>query len=371
MNNKNLIAPLVDLKAEYKLIEDEVNTAIKKVLESSSFVLGEEVTLLEEEIANYCQVKYAIGVSSGTDALFLPLLALDLKPGDEVITTPFTFIATAEAIALCGAKPVFVDINPFTFNIDISKIENIITPKTKALIPVHLYGQPADMTPIMELAKKYNLFVMEDAAQAIGAEYKGKKVGSMGHVGALSFFPAKNLGCYGDGGMILTNDDELNQKLRMLRVHGSAIRYVHKYIGTNARLDTIQAAILRVKLRYLDEWTEKRRNKANIYSNLLNHPEIKTPYVESHNYHVYNQYTIRVKNRDSLKSKLLEEGIPTAIHYPIPLHLQEAFSYLKYKEESFPESEAAAKEVLSLPMYPELKEDCVDTIVNLILKHIK
>lgn len=371
MTNNEFITPLVDLKAEYQLIKDEIEVAIKKVIESSSFILGSEVSSLEEEIANYCQVKYAIGVSSGTEALFLPLLALDIKPGDEIITTPFTFIATAEVIALLGAKPVFVDIDPYTFNIDTSKIEEAITSKTKAIIPVHLYGQPADMDPIMELAEKYGLVVIEDAAQAMGAKYKGRKIGSIGHLGALSFFPAKNLGCYGDGGMILTNDDKYNQKLRMLRVHGSESRYIHKYIGTNARLDEIQAAILRVKLKYLEEWTEKRRSKAKLYANLLSHPEITTPYVESFNYHVYNQYTIRVKNRDYLKVKLLEEGVPTAIHYPIPLHLQEAFSYLEYKRESFPESEIAALEVLSLPIYPELKEDCINTIANLILMHFK
>lgn len=371
MINNELITPLVDLKAEYQLIKDEIEVAIKKVIESSSFILGREVASLEEEIANYCQVKHAIGVSSGTDALFLPLLALDIKPGNEIITTPFTFMATAEVIALLGAKPVFVDIDPYTFNINTSKIEEAITSKTKAIIPVHLYGQPADMDPIMELADKYGLVVIEDAAQAIGAKYKDRKIGSIGHLGALSFFPAKNLGCYGDGGMILTNDDKLNQKLRMLRVHGSENRYIHKYIGINARLDEIQAAILRVKLKYLDEWIEKRRSKAKLYSNLLSDPEIKTPYVESFNYHVYNQYTIRVKNRDYLKAKLLEEGVPTAIHYPIPLHLQEAFSYLEYKRESFPESETAALEVLSLPIYPELKEDCINTISNLILMHLK
>ncbi|MBU0600078.1 DegT/DnrJ/EryC1/StrS family aminotransferase [bacterium] len=367
--SKKFITPLIDLKAEYQLIKDEIDQAIKKVVESGSFILGEEVVFLEKEIANYCQTKYAVGVASGTEALFLPLLALDIRPDDEIITTPFTFIATAEVIALLRAKPVFVDINPHTFNIDISKIEEAITPRTKAIIPVHLYGQPADMDFLLDLALKYNLTIVEDAAQAIGAEYKGKKVGSFGQVGALSFFPAKNLGGYGDGGMILTNDEEIYQKLKMLRVHGSSERYIHKYIGTNARLDEIQAAILRVKLRYLGDWIKKRRNIATKYTDLLSQARVKTPFVESFNLHVYNQYTIRAKERDRLSMRLLDEGIPTAVHYPIPLHLQEAFSYLKYKKGDFPESERAAREVLSLPIYPELKKETVEIIAHLIQRY--
>jgi len=360
-----------DLKKQYKILENEINLAIKEVIESAKFINGPQVSELEQKIANYCNRKYGIGVASGTDALLLSLMAINLEPGDEVITTPFTFIATAEVITLLKAMPVFVDIEEDTYNIDVSKIEEKITSKTKAIIPVHLYGQMADMDEIIEIAKKYNLFVIEDAAQAIGAEYKNRKAGSIGDFGAFSFFPAKNLGCYGDGGMIVTNNKEFAEKLYMLREHGAKAKYQHSIIGTNARLDTIQAAILLVKLKYLDVWIENRIKLAKKYSEKLKNL-VKTPYIKSNRKAVFNQYTIRTEKRDELIKFLNQNGIPTAIHYPKPLHLQEAFSYLGYKKGDLPVSEKVAKEVISLPMYPEMTEEeqnmVIETIYNFFEK---
>ncbi|MDI6736347.1 MAG: DegT/DnrJ/EryC1/StrS family aminotransferase [bacterium] len=358
---------LLDLKAQYAGISEEIDCAVSKVIQSGTFILGENVQRLEEEIASFCNTKHGLGVASGTDALLLSLMACNVRRGDEVITSPFTFIATAEVIVLLGAKPVFVDINPKTYNIDPAHIKEMITPKTKAIIPVHLYGQPADMDRILACARGHNLVVIEDAAQAIGAKYKGKMVGEMGDACGFSFFPAKNLGAYGDGGMITTNNEELAKKIRMLRTHGSQVKYHHELIGTNSRLDELQAAILRVKLKRLNEWTNKRQRIAQIYTQAFMNTEIITPFVEEFNSPVYNQYTIRVKDRDGLIAHLKKSGVDTAIHYPIPLHLQPAFSYLGYKAGDFIESEQASKEVLSLPIYPELTDEQLETVISAVL----
>lgn len=345
----------LDLKAQYKSIRKEINQAINDIINSSEFIMGKAVIELEEKVASYCGVKYGVGLNSGSDALFVALKALNIKKGEEVITTSFTFISTAEVIALLGAKPVFVDIDPKTFNINTSKIEEKITSKTKAIIPVHLYGQPADMDQIMKIAKKHKLYVIEDAAQAIGAKYNGQKVCSFGDIGCLSFFPSKNLGAYGDGGMLVTNNEKIAGYVRMWRVHGAKIKYYHDFIGDSSRLDSIQAAILLVKLKYLDEWSKKRAEKAKIYNQLFKETGIITPYVNPKCTHIYHQYTIRVKEkRDKLVDYLKQKGVPTMIYYPMPLYMQIAFKYLGYKKDDFPESEKASHEVLSLPVYPEL-----------------
>ncbi len=380
----------LDLKSEYKSIKKEIDAAIRKVLDNSRFIGGKEVESFEKEMAKFCGIKYAIGVNSCTDALFLSLKALGIGPKDEVITTPFTFISTAETIANLGAKPVFVDIDPETFNIDSSKIGEKITKKTKAILPVHLFGQMADMDEIMKIAKKYGLYVIEDAAQAIGAEIKSKvkspacakasagrqklkvmKAGSIGDCGCFSFFPSKNLGAYGDGGMITTNNKNLANKIRLLRNHGSSPKekYKNLILGTNSRLDTIQAAILRVKLKHLKEWNKKRGEKAAYYTNQFSRlGKLTTPYITPGNTHIFHQYTIRIKNgkRDKLKKYLKKEGMSTMTYHPLPLHLQPAFKYLGYKKGDFPEAEKAAKEVLSLPIYPELANKQIKFIVNSI-----
>ena len=359
--------PQVDLKAQYKLIKKEINVAILKVLKNTTFILDENVKKFEEEFAKFCNVKYAVGVGNGTDALYLALRACGISRGDEVITQPNTFIATVETITLNGAKPVFVDINSDTYDIDINKIEGAITKKTKAIIPVHLYGQPADMDPILRIAKRHNLWVIEDAAQAHGAEYKGKKIGSLGDVGCFSFFPAKNLGAYGDGGMVITKNKKLAKKIAMLRNHGRIEKYKHEIEGVNSRLDEIQAAILRVKLRYLDKWNKARRQCAKLYDNFLRNIEkMKTPFVPSWATPVFYVYTIRVKEREKLREYLKKKGISTGIYYPIPLHLQPAYKYLNYKKGDFPEAEKTADEILSLPMYPELKISQIKFITNSI-----
>jgi len=321
---------------------------------------------LEERVASYCQTSHGIGVSSGTDALLIALMAIGIGPGDEVITTPYSFFATAGAVARLGAKPVFVDIDPKTYNIDLSKIANAITKKSKAMIPVHLYGQCADMAPILDLAQRNNLKVIEDAAQAIGAEYRdGQRAGSMGTVGCLSFFPSKNLGALGDGGMVVTNDQELAERIKVLRVHGGKPKYYHKLIGGNFRLDTIQAAVLNVKLNYLDDWTRRRQENARRYetlfqqSGLVQKGNVRLPdpvYRDSgsKHYHIYNQFVLRVEKRDDLMGSLKQKGIGTEIYYPVPFHLQECFRYLGHKEGDFPESERAAKETVAIPIYPEL-----------------
>jgi len=357
----------LDLSSQYELIKKEVDQAIKRVLSSGVFIGGEEVEEFEKEFAKFCGTKYAIGVNSGTDALFLSLKVLGIGSGDEVITTPFTFIATAEAIINCNAKPVFVDINPNTFNIDASKIEKAINKRTKAIIPVHLFGQMADMDEIIRIAKKYNLYVIEDAAQAVGAEYKGKKAGSIGSLGCFSFFPSKNLGAMGDGGMIVTNDKKFADKVRLLKNHGSSPRekYLNLIIGTNSRLDEIQAAVLRIKLKYLLRWNEERLKKAEYYNkNLKEVKDVITPTLKSGKEHVFNQYVVRVKKRDELKDYLEKNGISTMIYYPLSLHLQPALSYLGYKKGDFPETEKVTKEVLSLPIYPEISGENLNEIIS-------
>jgi len=386
----------LDLTLQYKSIKREVNEAIKRVLESGQFIGGKEVENFEKEFAKFCGIKYAISVNSGTDALFLSLKTLGIGPGDEVITTPFTFIATAEVIANLGAKPVFVDIDPKHFNIDPLKIEKAITKKTKAIIPVHLFGQMADMDEIIRIAKKYKLFVVEDAAQAIGAKIKfpisnfqfsnksqisksklkikWRMAGSIGDVGCFSFFPSKNLGAFGDGGMVVTNNKKLAEKIRLLRNHGSSPKnkYLNLILGTNSRLDAIQAAILRVKLKYLKKWIKKRQEIANYYNQFLQGiGDIQVPEILLDRTHTFHQYTIRTKNRDKLKKYLEKNGIPTMIYYPIPLHLQPAFKCLGYKKGDFPEAEKASKEVLSLPIYPELSKKEQEFIVRKIKEFYK
>ncbi len=360
--------PLIDLKAQYKNIKKEIDEAIASVLESQVFILGPKVKELEDKIAEYCNVKYGIGVASGSDALLLALMAIDIKPEDEVITTPFTFFATAGSISRLGAKPVFVDISSKTYNIDPNNIEEKITSKTKAIIPVHLYGQCADMEPILEIAERNNIFVIEDAAQAIGAKYKGKMAGSMGHIGCLSFFPTKNLGAYGDGGMVLTNDQNLAEKISVLRVHGSKPKYYHSLVGVNSRLDAIQASILLAKFKYLDEWNESRRRNAKYYNELFAGMDLITPYVEDFNYHIYHQYVIKIENRDKIREALSTANIGTEIYYPVPLHLQKCFSDLGYKEGDLPNSEDSAKKTLALPIYPELIREQQEIIVETIKK---
>lgn len=359
--------PLVDLKAQYNSIKEEIDAAISKVIERADFILGAELEALEEELAKYLGVKYSVGVASGTEALELALLACGVGPGDEVITTPFTFIATAEAIVKCGATPVFSDIDPRTFNLDPAQIEAKITDKTKAILPVHLYGQPADMEPILKLSKQYNLKVIEDCAQSLGAEYGGRKVGSLGDAGCFSFFPSKILGAYGDGGMVATNSAEVAEKVRMLRNHGSRERYYHLIHGYNSRLDNLQAAVLRVKLKYVDSWIQKRQQAAEAYArHLENAEEVALPLTAPDRTHVYNYYTIRLKSspekRDKLREYLTRRGIATSVYYPLSLHLQEVYRYLGYEKGDFPASERAQEEVLSLPIYPELTEEQISVV---------
>lgn len=349
--------PLLDLKAQYRSIKDEIKQAIDEVLEEQRFILGKHVALLEEKIANYCNCNYAVGVSSCTDALLVSLMAIDINPGDEIITTPYTFFATVGSIVRLKARPVFVDIDIETYNLNHEQIEEKITSKTKAIIPVHLFGQCCEMDFIKNLAKKYNLKIIEDAAQALGAMYKDKKAGSIGDLGCFSFFPSKNLGGYGDGGIVVTNDDFLYKKIKMLRVHGTEKKYYHKLIGGNFRLDELQAAILLVKLKYLDDWNKRRAECAKRYNQLFSEAglldKVILPKIKQTN-HVFHQYVIRVKERDKLLEYLKEKGIGCAIYYPLPMHLQECFSYLNYKKGDFPNAEKAAKETLAIPMYPEL-----------------
>lgn len=385
--------PLLDLKAQYETIKDEVNAAVMRVIESQHFILGPEVEALEREIAEYSQCKYGIGVSSGTDALLVALMAIDIKPGDEVITTPYTFFATVGAIARVGAKPVFVDIDPLSYNIDPTKIEAAITAKTKAIIPVHLYGQMADMDPIMDIAKRHNLYVIEDAAQAIGAEYKGRRAGSIGHFGCFSFFPSKNLGGFGDGGMVTANDPELAEKTKLLRGHGAKPKYYHKLVGGNFRLDALQAAVVRVKFKYLDQWTEARQRNADIYRQLFNeaglscnpatvsclqdncqthHREcslmqgIVLPQTLSDRRHIYNQFVIRLNHRDELIQHLKSHKVGNEIYYPVPMHEQNCFAELGYKVGDFPSSECAARKTVAIPIYPELTASQLKVVTSVI-----
>lgn len=360
--------PLVDLKRQYLSIKKEIDEAIQKVIDKSAFIMGENVEGFENEFAKFCGVKYGVGTSSGTTALHLALVACGIKQGDEVITVPYTFIATTEAISHTGAKVVFLDIEDRSYNMDSEKIEQAITGKTKAIIPVHLFGHPADMDKIMEIAKKHNLIVIEDACQAHGAEYKGKKVGSLGDIACFSFYPGKNLGAYGDAGMAVSDNQELVEKMRLLRNHGYQKKYYHEIEGYNYRLDAIQAAILRVKLRHLEEWTEKRRKNAKLYDELLKGNGVKTPLEMEYAKHVYHLYVIGIEEREELYLRLKKNEISTAIHYPLPLHLQQAYSYLGYKKGDFPVSEACTERLLSLPMFPELTEDEIKRIVEIIKK---
>jgi len=367
--------PLLDLKRQYHSIKLEIDEAIQKVLESGRFILGPEVKAFEEEIATYCGVKHAIGVASGTDALLLSLRALGIGPGDKVIIPSFTFFATAGVVHNVGATPVFADIDPKTYNIDPENVRELFShypsliTEAKAIIPVHLYGQPADMDEIMEIAKEYNLYVIEDAAQAIGAEYRGRKVGTIGNLGCFSFFPTKNLGAYGDGGMVITNDDKLAEQVRILRVHGSKPKYYHHTVGTNSRLDAIQAAILCVKLPHLEEWTAARQRIATTYDDMLKDVhEIEIPYRAPDRTHIFHQYTIRVADgkRDALQKYLKGQDIGTGIYYPLPLHLQECFQPLGYKKGDLPVSEQASHKVLSLSIFPELTEEEIRQVVKAI-----
>ena len=363
--------PLLDLKAQYATIKDEVLAAVSEVLESQQCVGGPKVTELEEKIAAISNSRFAVGASSGTDAILNSLMSLDIGAGDEIITTPFTFFATVGCIARTGAKAVFVDIEARTFNINPELIESAVTEKTKAIMPVHLFGQMADMDPIMETANKYNLAVIEDAAQSITSTYKDRKAGSIGTAGCFSFFPSKNLGGIGDGGMIITNDEQLYERLLIMRNHGSKPKYYHKYIGGNFRLDAVQAAALLVKLPHLDEWSQGRRCNAAYYGKKFAGTIVTPPYINPDCVTIYNQYVIRVPRRDEVAAYLSEKNIGCAIYYPVPLHLQECFSYLGYKEGDFPESEKAAKEVLAIPVYPELSDKMKDYVAETILAFLK
>ncbi|MHB8125739.1 MAG: DegT/DnrJ/EryC1/StrS family aminotransferase [Desulfitobacteriaceae bacterium] len=358
--------PLLDLKAQYLTIKEEINQAILNVLDSSQFILGPEMKALEKEIADYCGTKEAVAVANGTDALVLTLKAFGIGPGDEVITSPFTFFASAETIAQVGARPVFVDIDPVTLNMDLTQLEEKITFKTKAIIPVHIFGQMVDVERVMEIAARHDLKVIEDAAQAIGAEYRGKKAGSLGHAATFSFFPTKNLGAYGDAGMIVTNDKDLASQLRMLRFHGCRTKYYHEEIGYNSRLDEIQAAILRVKLQYLDQWNEGRRAKAKVYDQLLADTSVQVPGLDPQAKSIYHLYVLRTEERKVLMERLTAGGIANAIYYPVPLHLQEAFRNLGYKVGDFPVAEKACEQALAIPCYPELSLEQQKEIVVLI-----
>lgn len=360
---------MTDLKAQYQSIKKEINAATRRVFNECAFVLGKQVAALEEAVSRYHGVKYAVGVASGTDALVLALCAQGIGSGDEVITTPFTFIATAEAISRVGARPVFCDIGQ-DYNIDAEKIESRVTSKTKAILPVHLYGLPCDMDKIMAVAAKHKLKVIEDCAQSFGAEYKGRKTGSIGNCGCLSFFPAKNLGCYGDGGMIITNEEDTAKKLLMLRNHGASSKYHYSLHGSNSRLDTLQAAILNVKLKYINKWVTRRNNNAKMYNRLLGKSQnIVVPEVPDGIKHSFNYYTIRIKkDRDILRNKLAENNVPSAVYYPLSLHLQPVYKELNYKLGDFPVAEQMQQEVLSLAMYPELKPAQIKKIAKVLLQ---
>ena len=359
-----MYVPFLNLKIQYENIKSEINKEILKILNNTAFNLGEDLEKFEEEFAQYCNVKYSVGVSSGTDAIIIALKALEICTGDEVITAPNSFIATAEAISLAGATPVFVDINKDDFNIDPSKIDEKITKKTKVILPVHLYGQPSNIKEIIKIAKKYNLFVVEDACQAHGAEFESKKIGTFGEVGCFSFYPGKNLGAYGDGGAVITDNEELYNKMVLLRSHGEIEKNKHEIIGSTNRLDNLQAGILRVKLKYLNEWNRKRRKNASIYRKYLNDLKVIIPKEFKGRRHVYHLFVIRVRNRDEVRKKLSDRGIGTGIHYPTPIHLQNAYKFLEYKKGDFPVSEKVADEILSLPMFPELSEEQIKYVCD-------
>lgn len=358
--------PLVDLRAQYQPLKEEILTAIGDVLDSMELFLGKNVRRFEREFADYCGARDAVGVGSGTEALHLALLGCGIGPGDEVITASHTFVATVEAICLAGATPILVDIDPDMYTIDVGQIEDKVTSNTKGIIPVHLYGQPADMDPILAIAEKYGLVVVEDACQAHGAEYKGRRTGSLGDVGCFSFYFSKNLGAYGEAGICVTNDPEIARRLRMLRDHGSEEKYYHSVMGVNARLDEIQAAILRVKLSRLDEWNEARRRNAYLYNELLGDSSVVTPDEVEYAKHVYHLYVIRTAQRDKLQEYLRERNIATGIHYPVPIHLQTAWRRGDHQMEDLPITERYAREILSLPMFPEMTAEQVASVVNAI-----
>jgi len=359
--------PLLDLKAQYATIKDEVLAAVAEVLESQRCIGGPKVEELERQIAQVSDCQYAVGVSSGTDALLNCLMSLQIGPGDEVITTPFTFFATVGCIARVGARPVLVDIDPKTYNIDPDLIEAAVTKNTKGIMPVHLFGQMADMDPIMDVAERYNLAVIEDAAQSITSTYKGRKAGSIGTAGCFSFFPSKNLGGIGDGGMVVTNDEALYKRLVLMRNHGMEPKYYHKFVGANFRLDPIQAVALLVKLPHLDDWSQARRDNAAYYDKKFKGTVVQTPYISPDCRTIYNQYCIRVPRRDEIVAHLQASHIGCEIYYPVPAHLQECFAYLGHKEGSFPASEKAAREIMALPIYPELTDEMQDAVVDAIL----
>ena len=359
--------PFLDLKAQHAPLRDQFDCVIAKVIDSGAFAGGPFVTKFEDEFAAFCASEHAIGLGSGTEAIWLPLLALGVGPGDEVITVPTTFMATAEAISYCGAKPVFVDIDERTYTIDPKKIQAAITDKTKAIIPVHLFGQPADMEPILEIARARNLFVIEDAAQAHGAEYKGRKAGTLGDAGCFSFYPSKNLGAFGEAGAVITNNFKLQEKIRMLRDHGQVRKYYHSMIGWNCRMDGIQAAVLSVKLQHLQRGNDLRRAHALKYNEALSKiGDIVIPVEATYARHVYHVYTIRVKERDELMQFLADKGIGCGVHYPVPIHLQEAYRSLGYKKGAFPIAERTAEEFVSLPMFPELTESQIERVVEAV-----
>jgi dTDP-4-amino-4,6-dideoxygalactose transaminase len=352
-----MTVPLLDLKAQYADIRQEVDDAVRRVMESARFIGGPEVTGLEEEVARYSQTAHAIGCASGTDALLLSLRTLGIGPGDEVVTSAYSFFASAGVIANVGATPVFVDIDSTTYNIDPHRLEAAITPRTKAVIAVHLYGQCCDLSAVKAVCDKRQVWLIEDAAQAIGAEWEGRRAGSVGDFGCFSFFPSKNLGGAGDGGMTVTQSAEHADRFRLLREHGARPKYYHALVGTNSRLDALQAAILRVKLRYLDRWSEARARNAEAYNKLFEGSRVGRPYHDPRARHIYNQYVIRTEKRDELRQYLSDRGIGTEIYYPVPLHLQQCFASLGYKAGDMPQSEAAAKETVALPIYPELGEE--------------
>ena len=358
--------PFLDLKAQYRTIKPEIDAAIERVLETCEFTLGGEVAAFENEFARYCRVRHGVGVNSGTSALHLALLAAGVGPGDEVITVPFTFVATVSAIVYTGARPVFVDIDPRTFTLDVSAVEAAISERTKAIIPVHLYGQPADMDPIVGIARRHGLVVIEDAAQAHGAEYKGRRAGSMGDMGCFSFYPGKNLGAYGEGGMVVTDSPDYARTMRMLRDWGAEKKYQHVLKGYNYRMEGIQGAVLRVKLRHLEAWTEARRAAAARYDGLLVESGVETPPPAPNARHVYHIYAVRTANRQEWQDALHREGIQTGVHYPIPVHLLPAFADLGYGAGQFPSAERAAQEVLSLPMFPELTASQCDMVCSAV-----
>jgi len=363
--------PFLDLKTQYKTIKQEIDEAIANVIKETAFVGGEYVIRFEEEFANFCQAKYCVGVGNGTDALFIALRALGIGRGDEVITAANSFIATSEAITMTGARVVFVDCDPQTHNIDVKKIPSVVTPQTKAIIPVHLYGQPADMVTLQKIAKEYDLFLVEDAAQAHGAEINGQRIGCLGHVACFSFYPGKNLGAYGDAGAIVTNDEELAIRCRMIGNHGRVKKYDHDFEGMNSRLDGLQAAILSAKLRYLEDWTKKRRGVADSYKNLLQNSKVIIPVEAFGVRHVYHLYVVRVPHRDVIQAALKGKGIDTGIHYPIALPNLKAYEYLGYGPKDFPIATQYSKEILSLPIYPELSRSQIEYICKQLLDTVE